>query len=87
MIKFLLAGLALGGGWLVTRLGVQMSSGFLWHALRLPVGFFLARQPGELATRVRSNDDVAHIPCVTWALLERLRLRYRAIANSGKYLG
>jgi NHLM bacteriocin system ABC transporter peptidase/ATP-binding protein len=46
---------------LMTRLGVQMSTGFLWHALRLPVGFFLARSPGELAERVRSNDTVAHI--------------------------
>jgi NHLM bacteriocin system ABC transporter peptidase/ATP-binding protein len=46
---------------LMSRLGVQMSTGFLWHALRLPVGFFLARSPGELAERVRSNDTVAHI--------------------------
>jgi NHLM bacteriocin system ABC transporter peptidase/ATP-binding protein len=46
---------------LMSRLGVQMSTGFLWHALRLPVGFFLARSPGELAERVRSNDVVAHI--------------------------
>lgn len=46
---------------LMSRLGVKMSSGFLWHALRLPVGFFLARSPGDLAERVRSNDAVAHV--------------------------
>lgn len=45
---------------LVARLGVKMSSGFLWHALRLPVGFYLARSPGDLAERVRSNDTIAH---------------------------
>lgn len=45
---------------LITKLGVKMSSDFLWHALRLPVGFYLARSPGDLADRVRSNDGVAH---------------------------
>jgi len=46
---------------LMARLGVKMASGFLWHALRLPVGFYLARSPGDLADRVRSNDHVAHL--------------------------
>jgi ABC-type bacteriocin/lantibiotic exporter with double-glycine peptidase domain len=46
---------------LMARLGVKMASGFLWHALRLPVAFYLARSPGDLASRVRSNDDVAHM--------------------------
>ncbi len=45
---------------LVTRLGVKMSSGFLWHALRLPVSFYLARSPGDLADRVTVNEAVAH---------------------------
>ncbi|MBX3186081.1 MAG: NHLP family bacteriocin export ABC transporter peptidase/permease/ATPase subunit [Labilithrix sp.] len=45
---------------LMTKLGVRMASDFLWHALRLPVGFYLARSPGDLAERVRSNDAVAH---------------------------
>jgi ATP-binding cassette, subfamily C, bacterial len=45
---------------LMTKLGVQMATGFLWHALRLPVGFYLARSPGDLAERVRSNDSIAH---------------------------
>jgi NHLM bacteriocin system ABC transporter peptidase/ATP-binding protein len=46
---------------LVSRLGVRMASGFLWHALRLPVGFFSARSPGDIADRVRTNDTVAHL--------------------------
>ena len=46
---------------LMARLGVKMASGFLWHALRLPVGFYLARSPGDLAGRVQSNDMVAHM--------------------------
>jgi NHLM bacteriocin system ABC transporter peptidase/ATP-binding protein len=46
---------------LVMKLGVGMSSGFLWHALRLPVGFYFARSAGDLAGRVRLNDNVASI--------------------------
>lgn len=45
---------------LVSRLGVKTASAFLWHALRLPVGFYAARSPGDLADRVRANDAVAH---------------------------
>lgn len=45
---------------LVSRLGVKMASAFLWHSLRLPVNFYLARSPGDLADRVRANDAVAH---------------------------
>jgi NHLM bacteriocin system ABC transporter peptidase/ATP-binding protein len=44
---------------LVMKLAVSMSSGFLWHALRLPIGFFFARSPGDLAGRVQLNDNVA----------------------------
>ncbi|MBI2893081.1 MAG: NHLP family bacteriocin export ABC transporter peptidase/permease/ATPase subunit [Deltaproteobacteria bacterium] len=45
---------------LLMKLGVGMSSSFLWHALRLPVGFYFARSPGDLAARVQLNDTVAH---------------------------
>ena len=45
---------------LLTKLGVSMSSTFMWHALRLPVGFYLARSPGDLVQRVQDNDTVAH---------------------------
>jgi NHLM bacteriocin system ABC transporter peptidase/ATP-binding protein len=44
---------------LVMKLGVGMSSNFMWHALRLPVGFYFSRSPGDLAGRVRINDTVA----------------------------
>ncbi len=44
---------------LLMKLGVSMSSTFMWHALRLPVGFYFARSPGDLAGRVHLNDDVA----------------------------
>ena len=46
---------------LFIKLGVTMSSGFMWHALRLPISFYLARMPGDLAARVRANDAVATI--------------------------
>jgi NHLM bacteriocin system ABC transporter peptidase/ATP-binding protein len=46
---------------LVMKLGVAMSSSFLWHALRLPVPFFFARSPGDLAERVQLNDQVAEL--------------------------
>lgn len=46
---------------LVMKLGVSMSSDFMWHALRLPVGFYFARSPGDLAGRVRLNDNVANV--------------------------
>jgi NHLM bacteriocin system ABC transporter peptidase/ATP-binding protein len=45
---------------LLMKLGVSMSSKFLWHALRLPVAFFFARSPGDLANRVQLNDLVAN---------------------------
>jgi NHLM bacteriocin system ABC transporter peptidase/ATP-binding protein len=43
----------------LTRLSVAMASSFIWHVLRLPVPFFFARSPGDLAGRVRLNDTVA----------------------------
>jgi NHLM bacteriocin system ABC transporter peptidase/ATP-binding protein len=46
---------------LFMRLSVGMSSGFFWHVLRLPIGFFLARAPGDLASRVQLNDQVASL--------------------------
>jgi NHLM bacteriocin system ABC transporter peptidase/ATP-binding protein len=43
------------------KLSISMSGQFLWHVLRLPVGFFSARFPGDLATRVQINDRLAHM--------------------------
>jgi NHLM bacteriocin system ABC transporter peptidase/ATP-binding protein len=45
---------------LLMRLGVSMSTTFLWHALRLPVGFYFARSAGDLAGRVQTNETVAN---------------------------
>jgi NHLM bacteriocin system ABC transporter peptidase/ATP-binding protein len=44
---------------LIAKLGVSMSARFLWHALRLPIGFFQARSAGDLVGRVLLNDAVA----------------------------
>ena len=41
------------------RLAVGMSSSFLWHVLSLPISFFMARAPGDIASRVQLNDGVA----------------------------
>jgi NHLM bacteriocin system ABC transporter peptidase/ATP-binding protein len=44
-----------------TRMGVFGSARFFRHLLRLPVDFFLQRQPAEVARRVSANDMVAQI--------------------------
>src|SRR5262249_57278744 len=44
---------------LFMKLGVTMSTNFMWHSLRLPISFYFARMPGELAGRVHTNDEVA----------------------------
>jgi NHLM bacteriocin system ABC transporter peptidase/ATP-binding protein len=44
---------------LLMRLAVGMSSTFLWHVLQLPITFFSARTPGDLASRVQLNDQAA----------------------------
>lgn len=42
----------------VMQLGVTMSGEFVWHALRLPVSFYFARSPADVASRVAHNDAV-----------------------------
>lgn len=46
---------------LMLKLSVGMSSQFLWHTLRLPVGFYAQRFAGEISSRLEMNDKVANI--------------------------
>jgi ATP-binding cassette subfamily C protein len=41
------------------KLAIRLSSGFLWHVLRLPVGFFAQRFAGEIGSRVALNNGIA----------------------------
>jgi len=43
------------------KLAVGMSSSFLWHILRLPVGFYAQRFAGEISNRTTLNDQVADV--------------------------
>lgn len=43
------------------KLAVGMSSRFLWHILRLPVGFYAQRFAGEISNRTGLNDQVADV--------------------------
>ncbi|MBW4573788.1 MAG: NHLP family bacteriocin export ABC transporter peptidase/permease/ATPase subunit [Aphanothece sp. CMT-3BRIN-NPC111] len=43
------------------KLAVGMSSRFLWHILRLPVGFYAQRFAGEISNRVSINNRVADV--------------------------
>ena len=44
---------------LQVKLSATMSSRFLWHILRLPVGFYEQRDSGEVASRSALNQEVA----------------------------
>lgn len=43
------------------KLAAGMSSKFFWHMLKLPIGFYTQRFPGEIAGRVKLNNKVAQI--------------------------
>ncbi|MEO1404233.1 MAG: NHLP family bacteriocin export ABC transporter peptidase/permease/ATPase subunit [Cyanobacteria bacterium J06635_1] len=43
------------------KLAAGMSSQFLWHILRLPIGFYAQRYAGEISDRIRLNNKVAEI--------------------------
>jgi len=44
-----------------TKLAIKLSGGFLWHVLRLPVGFFAQRFAGEVSSRVALNNEIANV--------------------------
>jgi NHLM bacteriocin system ABC transporter peptidase/ATP-binding protein len=46
---------------LETRISLSTSARFLWHALRLPVGFYHQRSAGDIGVRVGIGDRVAHV--------------------------
>ncbi|MEL6261785.1 MAG: NHLP family bacteriocin export ABC transporter peptidase/permease/ATPase subunit [Cyanobacteria bacterium J06626_6] len=43
------------------KLSVAMTSRFVWHVLRLPVGFYAQRFAGEISDRIDLNDGVASV--------------------------
>jgi ATP-binding cassette, subfamily C, bacterial len=46
---------------LMLKLSISMSGQYLWHTLRLPVGFYAQRFAGEISSRLDMNDKVANI--------------------------
>jgi ATP-binding cassette subfamily C protein len=42
-----------------TKLAIKLSGAFVWHVLRLPVGFFAQRFAGEISSRVALNNGIA----------------------------
>lgn len=67
---------------LKTKLEIAMTGQFLWHVLRLPVGFYAQRFSGEVAGRVQIADKAAAIlgGPITTALLDGMMVFFYALA-------
>ncbi len=46
---------------LETKMSLASASRFVWHVLRLPIDFFQQRYAGDIASRVETNDHLAHL--------------------------
>jgi NHLM bacteriocin system ABC transporter ATP-binding protein/NHLM bacteriocin system ABC transporter peptidase/ATP-binding protein len=46
---------------LIVKLSVSMKGQFLWHVLRLPLGFYAQRLAGDISNRVGLNDKVVNV--------------------------
>lgn len=46
---------------LMLKMSVAMSGQFIWHTLRLPIGFYAQRYAGEISNRTQLNDRVAGV--------------------------
>jgi NHLM bacteriocin system ABC transporter peptidase/ATP-binding protein len=46
---------------LMVKLSIAMSGQFIWHTLRLPIGFYAQRFAGEISNRSQLNDKIADI--------------------------
>ena len=64
------------------KLSVGMTSRFVWHVLRLPVGFYAQRFAGEISDRIDINDSVANVLSgrLTTTLISSVMIVFYAIA-------
>ena len=46
---------------LFLKLSISMSGQFVWHILRLPIGFYAQRFSGEISDRTQLNDRIAEV--------------------------
>ena len=69
---------------LMVKLSVAMSGNYLWHTLRLPIGFYAQRFTGEISSRSELNDKVAEVLSGTLAttIIDTLMIVFYAVIMS-----